>query len=69
MTATVDPITVLQGLRADAVLHADGDPSSPEARAIRDQVRAAFIDDDPAWLEACWPRYRSVVTAAIERLG
>lgn len=66
---TVDGITVLQSLRADAVLHAHGDPSAPEARAVRDQVRAAFLDDDPAWLEACWPRYQFVATAALERLG
>jgi len=66
---TVDSITVLQSLRADAVLHAHGDPTAPEAASIRAQVRAAFLDDEPAWLEACWPRYRSVVTAAMERLG
>jgi predicted deacylase len=66
---TVDPIAVLQSLRADAVLHAHGDPTAPEAGTIRDQVRAAFLDDDPAWLETCWPRYRAVVTAALERLG
>lgn len=66
---TVDPITVLQSLRADAVLHASGDPTAPDAEAIRDQVRGAFIDDDPAWLEACWPRYHSVVTIAMERLA
>jgi hypothetical protein len=65
---TVDPITVLQSLRADAVLHASGDPSAPEAEAIRAQVRAAFLDDDPKWLETLWPTYRSVVTAAGERL-
>jgi len=66
---TVDPITVLQSLRADAVLHASGDPTSTDAKLIRDQVRGAFLDDDPAWLEACWPRYRSVVTTSMERLG
>ncbi len=66
---TVDPISVLQSLRADAVLHASGDPTSPEAKQIREQVRGAFIDDDPAWLEACWPRYRSVVTTSMERLS
>ncbi len=66
---TVDTITVLQSLRADAVLHAHGDPTAPEAAAIRAQVRAAFLDDDPAWLEALWPRYRQVVTAAVERLS
>ena len=65
---TVDPITVLQSLRADAVLHAHGDPSAPEAAAIRAQVRAAFLDDDPKWLETLWPTYRAVVTAAGERL-
>lgn len=66
---TVDPVTVMQSLRADAVLHASGDPMASEAGAIRQQVRAAFLDDDPAWLEACWPRYRSVVTTGMERLG
>lgn len=65
---TVDPVTVMQSLRADAVLHASGDPAAPEAKAIRDQVRQAFLDDDPAWLQTCWPRYRSVVTAGLERL-
>ena len=66
---TVDPISVLQSLRADAVLHAHGDPVGPAAGAVRNQVRAAFLDDDPTWLGACWPRYRSVVTTAIERLA
>ncbi len=65
---TVDPITVMQSLRADAVLHASGDPTAPAAAPIRNQVRSAFIDDDPAWLEACWPRYHAVVTTAMERL-
>lgn len=66
---TVDPITVLQSLRADAVLHASGDPKGSEAAEVRRQVREAFIDDDPAWLAGCWPRYHSVVTTGMERLG
>ncbi len=66
---TVDAITVLQSLRADAVLHAHGDPTSAVAAEVRAQVRAAFADDDPSWLEACWPRYRSVVTAALDHLS
>jgi hypothetical protein len=66
---TVDPITVLQGLRADAVLHAHGDPAGPEAGAVRAQVRGAFADDDPSWLAACWPRYEQVLGAAIEQLS
>lgn len=66
---TVDSVTVLQSLRADAVLHANGDPTAAEALAIRNQVRSAFLDDDPKWLEECWPRYRSVMSAAVERLS
>ncbi|MAT06198.1 MAG: hypothetical protein CL424_14255 [Acidimicrobiaceae bacterium] len=66
---TVDPITVLQSLRADAVLHGHGDPTADDAVAVREQVRAAFLDDDPAWLGACLPRYHAVVTAAVEHLA
>jgi hypothetical protein len=65
---TVDSVTVLQCLRADAVLHAHGDPTAPEAAAVRDQVRAAFLDDDPAWLAACAARYDEVVAQAITQL-
>ncbi|MCU1371953.1 MAG: hypothetical protein JWO77_3147 [Ilumatobacteraceae bacterium] len=66
---TVDSITVLQSLRADAVLHANGDPTSPEAEAVRTQVRAAFLDDDPSWLATCTPRYRGVAEAALAALS
>jgi len=66
---TVDSISVLQSLRADAVLHASGDPTGPDAPAIRAQVRAAFADDDPAWLAACADRYDSVLAAATEHLA
>lgn len=60
---TVDPVTVLQSLRADAWLHTRGDPTAPEADAIRAQVRAAFADDDPAWVAACWDRFAGVLGA------
>ena len=66
---TVDLISVLQSLRADAVLHGHGDPTAGAASEVRDQVRAAFLDDDPAWLETCLPRYHSVATAALEHLA
>ena len=65
---TVDSVTVLQSLRADAVLHATGDPTAPEAADIRAQVRAAFLDDDPAWLATCTDRYRAVVDGALAGL-
>lgn len=66
---TVDLISVLQSLRADAVLHGHRDPTADGGGEVRDQVRAAFLDDDPAWLETCLPRYHSVTTAALEHLA
>jgi hypothetical protein len=62
---TVDPITVLQGLRADAWLHSYGDPRGADAPGVRAQVRAAFADDDPAWIAQCWTRYAEVMSAAL----
>jgi hypothetical protein len=66
---TVDTITVLQSLRADAWLHAHGDPTAPEAEAIRAQVRAAFADDDPAWLATLIERFDDVATRALAALS
>lgn len=66
---TVDVITVLQSLRADAWLHAHGDPSGPDAEAIRAQVRAAFADDDPAWLATLIERFDAVAAAAVTALA
>ncbi|MEP6300168.1 MAG: DUF2817 domain-containing protein, partial [Ilumatobacter sp.] len=65
---TVDVITVLQALRADAWLHAHGDPTGPGAGAIRAQVRAAFADDDPAWLDVVVDRFAQVSDAALAAL-
>ncbi|HEY4332545.1 MAG TPA: M14 family metallopeptidase [Ilumatobacteraceae bacterium] len=62
---TVDTLTVLQALRADAWLHAHGDPRGAGAAAVRAQVRAAFADDDPAWLRATWPRFTDVLDRAL----
>ena len=63
---TVDPITVLQSLRADAWLHSRGDPRGSNAPMVRAQVRAAFADDDPAWIAACWTRFAEVMGAALQ---
>ncbi len=63
---TVDPITVLQALRADAWLHGYGDPLGPSASEVRDEVREAFADDDPAWIAACWDRFALVFSAALQ---
>ena len=51
--------------RADAWLHGHGDPTAPEAAAVRAQVRAAFADDDPNWITTCWPRFHEVLSAAL----
>jgi hypothetical protein len=57
--ATVDAIAlecgirsvseVAQALRADAWLHAHGDPLSEAAKPIKHMIRAAFHSDDPLW--------------------
>jgi hypothetical protein len=62
---TVDTVTVLQALRADAVLHASGGLTADSAET-RAQVRAAFADDDPAWFARVSARFDEVVTAAMQ---
>ena len=64
---TVDPVTVAQALRADAWLHAHGDPLGPAGEEVRAQVRAAFADDDPAWIDVLWTRFTEVLGAALAR--
>jgi len=66
---TVDQIMIVDSLRADAVLHATGMQTSPGAAAIRAQVRAAFADDDPAWLQTCWPSYETTYASAVTHLS
>ncbi len=63
---TVDPITVLQALRSDAWLHGHGDPTDTTANDVRAQVRAAFADDDPAWIASCWNRFVGVIDSAVQ---
>ncbi len=46
---TQDLNSVLLALRADAWLHAHGDPASPEAAPIKAQIRAAFYGDADDW--------------------
>ena len=42
-------LEVAQALRADAWLHAHGDPLSDAAKPIKHMIRAAFHSDDPLW--------------------
>lgn len=42
-------VTVLNTVRADAWLHAYGDPLSPEGRVIKAEIRDAFFGDTDDW--------------------
>lgn len=66
---TRDPITVLQALRADAWLHAHGDPRGAESAAIRDAVRHAFDDPSQEWIDLLWDRCVPVVESALTHLA
>jgi hypothetical protein len=46
---TQELMAVLNALRADAWLHANGDPQSEAGRAIKAQIRAAFYGDADDW--------------------
>jgi Protein of unknown function (DUF2817) len=46
---TVDSTVVMEALRADNWLHAHGDPTGPDAKAIKQQIRAAFYVDSDVW--------------------
>lgn len=76
---TVDPVEVLQALRAESWLNNERhrlgrDPEADDGgeaagEAIRRAVRAAFADDDPAWLAALTPRFDEVMVAAMDQLA
>ena len=46
---TQDTMTVLSALRADAWLHAYGDPTSEQGQVIKAQIREAFYGDADDW--------------------
>lgn len=66
---TVDVITMLQALRADAWLHSYGDPTAPEAAAIRQQMREGFAEDDQELLTKVIESFDEASTAAISALS
>ncbi len=65
---TIDTISVMQALRADAWLHGYGDPTGPHSAPIQAQVRAAFADDEPHWVKAIWGPFATCVNNAFTRL-
>jgi hypothetical protein len=58
-----------KALRDDAWLHGFGDPSGPEAPAIKAQIRKQFYPDTDDWREAVLWRSRQVVRQALAGLG
>ena len=46
---TKPPMEVVEAVRADAWLHAHGDPLSPAGQAIKRQIRDAFYEDTDIW--------------------
>jgi hypothetical protein len=66
---TVDSISVVNALRADAWLHAHGDPTGDSAADVRAAVRAAFADDAPEWIETVERRFDEVVDQTFRALA
>lgn len=66
---TVDALTVLDALRADAWLHAHGSPRSPQGDAIRKQVRAAFLVEEPTWLAGVYGSFERALEVAHDRVA
>ncbi len=65
----IDPVSVLQALRADAWLWAHGDPGGAPAIEIRRATRAAFADDDPAWIATLWEQFEQRFEQAMAGLS
>lgn len=66
-TFPLDEMTAL--FREDAWLHAHGDPSSPEGRALRQRVEDFFYPRSADWLEMVAMRSRQVVRQALQGLA
>jgi Protein of unknown function (DUF2817) len=65
----IDPVSVLQALRADAWLWAHGDPRGAPAIEIRSATRAAFADDEPAWIGTLWEQFEQRFEQAVAGLS
>jgi hypothetical protein len=65
---TIDVVEVLQALRADAWLHAHGDPTGRDAPAIKGTLKAAFAPDDDDWARLVGVRFEQVVGQAVAGL-
>ena len=66
---TVAQDRVLAALIADNWVHHRGDPQSPLAARVRDQMRAAFFVDDADWRDTCHARAMTIYRQAFEGLN
>jgi hypothetical protein len=56
-------------LCADNWLHHHGDLGSPQGRAIKQQIRAAFYPDTAEWKELVWERAVETLRCALKGLS
>lgn len=59
---------VLEAVRADNWLHLHGDLASPQGKAIKAQIRAAFYPDTDEWKELVWARAADVFRRVLRGL-
>ena len=58
-----------EALRADNWLHVHGDLRTPQARAIKDEMRRVFYGDTDQWKTMVWDRSLEVTRRLLKRLG
>ena len=66
---TVDPMSVFRATQASSWLHCYGAPESPDAAAIRTDMRAAFYPETDAWKRLIWERSLDVIGKAASFLA
>jgi len=66
---TVDVMSVLFALVGDHYLHARGDVGSPEAAAIKQDIRRAFYTDNDEWRGMVLGQVMAVSRSALRALG
>ena len=60
---------VLDALQADNWVHAHGDPTTEQGRAIKTQTRKALFPDEDDWKELVLVRGRQILSRALAGLG
>lgn len=66
---TVEPMKVLDAMRADHWLHTHGDLNSPLAREIKQNMVDTFYGDTDDWRESIWRQAKAAHTSAMEHMS